>query len=62
MKIVTESMVIMHELVLPNDTNILGYVLGGRVMHLFDICAAMSAYTQASLQAFFHSRVALGGG
>ena len=37
----------MHELVLPNDTNVLGNVLGGRVMHLIDICAAMSAYKHA---------------
>ena len=37
----------MHELVLPNDTNNLGNVLGGRVMHLMDICAAMSSYKHA---------------
>ena len=37
----------MHELVLPNDTNVLGNVLGGRVMHLMDMCAAMSAYKHA---------------
>ena len=37
----------MHELVLPNDTNLLGNVLGGRVMHLMDMCAAMSAYKHA---------------
>ncbi|MAV64073.1 MAG: acyl-CoA thioesterase [Candidatus Marinimicrobia bacterium] len=47
MKTVPESVVVMHELVLPNDTNILGNVLGGRVMHLIDICAAMSAYKHA---------------
>ena len=47
MKKVSESVVIMHELVLPNDTNILGNVLGGRVMHLIDMCAAMSAYKHA---------------
>jgi len=47
MKKVSESIVVMHELVLPNDTNILGNVLGGRVMHLIDICAAMSAYKHA---------------
>ena len=46
-KTVKESQVIMHELVLPNDTNLLGNVLGGRVMHLMDICAAMSAYKHA---------------
>ena len=39
--------VIMHELILPNDTNLLGNVLGGRVMHLMDMCAAMSAYKHA---------------
>ena len=41
------SQVTMHELVLPNDTNNLGNVLGGRVLHLMDICAAMSAYKHA---------------
>ena len=47
MKNVKESQVIMHELVLPNDTNILGNILGGKVMHYMDICAAMSAYKHA---------------
>tara|TARA_Y100001968_G_scaffold304156_1_gene318933 strand:- start:28 stop:492 length:465 start_codon:yes stop_codon:yes gene_type:complete len=47
MKKVSDSKVIMHELILPNDTNILGNVLGGRVMHFIDICAAMSAYKHA---------------
>jgi len=37
----------MNELVLPNDTNILGNILGGKVMHYMDICAAMSAYKHA---------------
>ena len=46
-KNVKQSQVIMHELVLPNDTNLLGNILGGRVMHLMDICAAMSAYKHA---------------
>ena len=45
--VVRKSQVTMHELVLPNDTNNLGNVLGGRVMHLMDICAAMSAYKHA---------------
>ena len=44
---VRTSQVTMHELVLPNDTNNLGNVLGGRVMHLMDISAAMSAYKHA---------------
>ena len=46
-KSIKESKVIMHELVLPNDTNVLGNVHGGRVMCLMDICAAMSAYKHA---------------
>ena len=46
-KIVKNTHVIMHELILPNDTNLLGNVLGGRVMHLMDMCAAMSAYKHA---------------
>ena len=33
----------MSELVLPNDANVHGSVLGGRVMHLMDICGAMAA-------------------
>ena len=32
-KTVKHSQVIMHELILPNDTNLLGNVLGGRVIH-----------------------------
>ena len=47
MKKVSESKVIMHELILPNDTNVLGNVWGGRVMQFIDICAAMSAYRHA---------------
>jgi acyl-CoA hydrolase len=46
-KTIKNSHVIMHELVLPNDTNVLGNVHGGRVMCLMDICAAMSAYKHA---------------
>ena len=46
-KLVQNSIVVMHELVLPNDTNVLGNILGGKVMHYMDICAAMSAYKHA---------------
>ena len=42
-KTVTASSVEMIELVLPNDTNILGNLLGGRLMHWIDIAAALSA-------------------
>ena len=37
------SAVEMTELVLPNDTNLLGNLLGGRMMHWMDIAAAMAA-------------------
>jgi len=33
----------MTEMVLPNDANVHGSVLGGRVMHLIDICGAIAA-------------------
>ncbi len=40
---VRESHALMTELVLPNDTNQLGVLLGGRLMHWIDIVAAISA-------------------
>ncbi|NLK22270.1 MAG: acyl-CoA thioesterase [Epulopiscium sp.] len=39
----SQSAVEMTELVLPNDTNILGNLLGGRMMHWMDIAGAMAA-------------------
>jgi acyl-CoA hydrolase len=42
-KIPSASAVEMTELVLPNDTNILGNLLGGRMMHWMDIAGAMAA-------------------
>src|SRR5690242_20694808 len=38
-----ESFVVMSELVLPNDTNTLGNLMGGRLMHLMDIAAAIAS-------------------
>ena len=38
-----ESMVEMTELVLPNDANMLGNLLGGKLMHLVDIAGAIAA-------------------
>ncbi|MBT9139337.1 MAG: putative acyl-CoA thioester hydrolase [Syntrophomonadaceae bacterium] len=38
-----DSYVIMTELVLPNDTNTLNNLMGGRMMHWMDIVAAISA-------------------
>jgi acyl-CoA hydrolase len=39
----SRSQVEMTELVLPNDTNLLGNLLGGRLMHWIDIAGAMAA-------------------
>ena len=44
---VKASQVYTTELVLPNDTNQLGNVLGGRLMHWIDIAAAIAAYRHA---------------
>lgn len=38
-----DSQVVMTEFVLPNDTNQLGNLLGGRLMHWVDIAAALVA-------------------
>ena len=38
-----ESFTIMNELVLPNDTNPLNNLMGGRLLHWMDIAAAISA-------------------
>ena len=38
-----DSYVMMSELVLPNDTNTLGNLMGGKLMHWMDIAAAIAA-------------------
>ena len=38
-----ESHTIMNELVLPNDTNTINNLMGGRLLHWMDIAAAISA-------------------
>jgi acyl-CoA hydrolase len=42
-KFARESMVTMTEFVLPNDTNTLNNLMGGRMMHWMDIVSAISA-------------------
>jgi acyl-CoA hydrolase len=42
-KKISESVITMTELVLPNHTNQLGKLLGGQLMHWIDICAALCA-------------------
>lgn len=43
-----ESQVMMTELVLPNDTNVFGNLMGGRLMYWMDIAAALSAQKHAN--------------
>lgn len=38
-----ESFTVMNELVLPNDTNTLNNLMGGRLLHWMDIAAAIAA-------------------
>jgi acyl-CoA hydrolase len=42
-KTAKESHIIMTELVLPNDTNVHGNLMGGRLMYWMDIAAALAA-------------------
>lgn len=47
-KNVSDSVTIMTELVLPNDTNTLNNLMGGRLLHWMDIVAAITAQKHAS--------------
>jgi acyl-CoA hydrolase len=43
-KAASESLAILTEIVFPNDTNTLGNLMGGRLLHWMDIAAAISAH------------------
>ena len=43
-KPVDASRTTMTEIVLPNDANVYGNILGGRVMHLIDLAGAIAAF------------------
>ena len=66
---VHDSYVEMTEIVMPNDANPLGNVMGGRIMHWMDICAAVAAGRHARTpvvtanvdQIDFHRPVRVGG-
>ena len=47
---VQESEVEMVEVVLPNDANLLGNILGGKVMHLIDVAGAIAAHRHSRCQ------------
>ncbi len=67
-RFVRQSQVEMTQLVLPNDTNQLGNLLGGRLMEWMDIAAAVSAQrhsnrvcvTAAVDELVFHQPIRLG--
>src|ERR1700757_876090 len=42
-RLVSESLSEYSELALPNDANILGNLLGGKIMHLVDLAGAIAA-------------------
>ena len=44
-----DSLVVMTELVLPNDTNVYGTLMGGRLMYWMDIAAAISASKHSNI-------------
>ena len=46
-KPVRESISEYSEFALPNDANVLGNLLGGKVMHLVDLCGALAAIRHA---------------
>ena len=46
-KPVRESVSEYSEFALPNDANVLGALLGGKVMHLVDLCGALAAIRHA---------------
>ncbi len=48
---VSESKSEMIELVLPNDTNQLGVLLGGRLMHWIDLAGALAAHRHSKSHA-----------
>lgn len=43
-----ESRTEMTEVVLPNDANPLGYLLGGRIMHWIDLAGALAAHRHSN--------------
>ncbi len=47
LRTVEETRAEYTEICLPNDSNMLGHMLGGRVMHLVDLCGAIAAIRHA---------------
>ncbi len=46
----SDSLTIMTELVLPNDSNLLGNLMGGRLLYWMDIASALAASKHANSQ------------
>jgi acyl-CoA hydrolase len=47
-KTVSATRTVMNEIVLPNDTNGLGNLMGGRLLHWMDVCGAIAAQRHAN--------------
>ena len=45
----SESFIVMNELVLPNDTNTFGNLMGGRLMYWMDIASGMASGKHCNL-------------
>ena len=43
-KTAKQSLAVITEMVLPNDTNTLGNLMGGRLLHWMDIASAIAAH------------------
>ena len=64
----SESLTLMTEIVLPNDTNVFGSLMGGRLMYWMDIAAAIAAQKHSNSPVVtvsvdnisFHSPIKLG--
>lgn len=50
-KYVRESVVVKNELIMPNDTNMLNNLMGGKMMYWMDICAGIAAQKHSGLAA-----------
>lgn len=50
-KFVRESVVVKNELIMPNDTNMLNNLMGGKMMYWMDICAGIAAQKHCGLAA-----------
>ena len=58
-KKVSESVTVMTEMVMPNDTNPLGNLMGGNLMRWMDIVASICEYLARKLIPMFSNQLPL---